>query len=135
MPRQQNQQSRKPSPTPAVRPYVPPPKIWHASPPTTLQPSVWDSVKQGIGFGAGSEIGHRMMGSLLAPNTPILPSKNHTPHYFESEHYKPCLEANPQFPDVCKPFQSKEKSPWTLCMVENFYRSELCEGEKQNSTK
>ena len=88
---------------------------------------MWDSVKQGIGIGAGSEVGHRIMGSLLGPRTTeVHPSIPQTPPYYASESYKQCLEYNKDKKEVCTPFLSKDKSPWTQCMEMNFYRADLC---------
>ena len=141
MPRQQNSQSKSQPP----RIYAPPPKIWHASPPPTslgpftgTQPTIWQSMKQGFGLGAGSEVGHRVMGSLLGPSSsPASPaSLSSIPlsapgaPYFASEHYQQCVEYNKEKPEVCQPFMSKDKSPWTLCMEANFYRADLCSTEK-----
>jgi hypothetical protein len=64
--------------------------------------------------------------------------KPHAPHpqpYFISENYIQCVEANKEKPEVCKPFLSKEKSPWTQCMEMNFYRSDLCYPDSASTTR
>lgn len=128
MPRQQTN-SR--SSVPAVRPQIPPPKIWYSAP---NQPSLFDSVKQGVGFGAGSAIGHRLIGGLFGSSNPTQPTIQQptlptTQPYYASESYMSCIQNNKENPEVCRPFLSKEKSPWILCMESNFYKPEFCSSE------
>jgi hypothetical protein len=142
MPRQQTSQKRS-SPTPASKIYAPPPKIWHASPPvpSPASPSLFQSVKDGVGLGMGSAIGHRIIGGIFGPTNPPTMPPPATPSlamppqqpYFASEEYTQCLEQNKNFPDVCKPFLSKDKSPWKLCMEQNFYKHEYCSAESSTS--
>ena len=136
MPRQQNSPSN--SKKPAI--YAPPPKIWHAAPlmPSLPQPSVWQSMKQGFGFGAGSEVGHRIVGNMLSPpqqnkvevdpSSKQIETQTQTP-YYASESYRQCIEYNNDHKEICKPFLSKDKSPWTQCMEMNFFRNDLCTNE------
>jgi len=144
MPRQSSSTSQNRSSPSSPKVYAPPPKIWYATPPPSIlpqlpsstptlpQPTLWQSMKQGIGFGAGSEVGHRVIGNILGSPTssslppPALPPQN---IYYASEQYKQCLEYNQHKKEVCTPLLSKDKSPWTQCMEMNFYRSELCTGE------
>ncbi len=149
MPRQQSSQTR--SSSSSSRTYVPPPKIWYATPPPApipslpaplhaTQPTVWQSMKQGFGLGAGSEVGHRVIGSFLGPSATqqqmidsMKSQQIPTAPYYASENYTQCLEVNKERPEVCKPFLSKEKSPWTHCMEMNYYRSDLCSGDSKPS--
>lgn len=93
-------------------------KISSTQPQTSHQPvehqapGILSSMKQGIGFGMGSEIGHRVINSFWGPSyeqTKHVPSEN-------EQLYVKCLEKNEGFPEICKPFQTKDKSPWKLCM-------------------
>lgn len=146
MPRQQSQ-SRSSSTVSTSRPSLPPPKIWYSTPsppaPMMQQPTLMDSVKQGVGLGAGSAIGHRIVASLFGPtNPPAMPppatqslsAPLPTAPYYASESYTACLEVNKNNQDICKPFLSKDKSPWTQCMEMNFYRAEFCTPESTTST-
>jgi hypothetical protein len=90
-------------------------------------------MKQGFGLGAGSEVGHRVVGSLLGPSATqqhMMDSMKQSPiqsaPYYASESYQQCLEYNKDKKEVCIPFLSKDKSPWTQCMEMNFYRADLC---------
>ncbi len=132
MPRQQSSQKQS-SPAPKI--YAPPPKIWHATPPVAAGPSIFQSMKDGVGLGMGSAIGHRIVGSLFGSTNPstmpppmpsptaVIPEKP----YYASDSYIQCIQENREKPDICKPFLSKEKSPWTICMEENFFRVEACQ--------
>ncbi len=74
-------------------------------------PGIWSSMKQGIGFGMGSEMGHRIMGSFLGQRA----EAQHLPPEHQNI-YAQCLEKNKEFPEICKPFLTKDKSSWKLCM-------------------
>lgn len=132
MPRQQTSQKQS-SPTPKI--YAPPPKIWHATPPVVAGPTIFQSVKDGVGLGVGSAIGHRLVGSIFGstnPTTmppPMSSSASMIPEkpYYASDSYIQCVQENREKPDVCKPFLSKEKSPWTICMEDNFFRVDACQ--------
>lgn len=130
MPRQQSSQTKSTSSSLQTRPsvYAPPPKIWYSSPPTISQPSIWQSMKQGFGLGAGSEVGHRVMSSFLGPSSQSMPPPMPSPTqpYYASDNYIQCVQVNRESPEVCKPFLSKDKSPWTLCMEENFFDAKRC---------
>ena len=134
MPRQQSSQKQS-SPTPSPpKIYAPPPKIWHATPPAPTTPSIFQSVKDGVGLGVGSAIGHRIVGSLFGPtNPPAMPPPMPTPTaipekpHYASDSYIQCIHENREKPNVCTPFLSKDKSPWTICMEENYYRIESCQ--------
>lgn len=133
MPRQQNSNNRSVSNTNI---YAPPPKIWHTAPAAPVSSSMWQSVKDGIGLGAGSAIGQRMVGGILGPSTThpaVLPEHLPPKPYFASEHYIQCLEANPKNVEICRPFLSKDKSPWTLCMEQNFYKADYCSEESSKT--
>jgi hypothetical protein len=143
MPRQQNSQKRS-SPAPPPKIYAPPPKIWHASPPVAASQSIFQSVKDGVGLGMGSAIGHRIIGGIFGSTNPpampppAIPSISAPPlqpqqPYYASEQYTQCLEQNQNFPDVCKPFLSKDKSPWKQCMEQNFYKADYCTTESSTS--
>jgi membrane protease subunit (stomatin/prohibitin family) len=83
-------------------------------------PGIWGSMKQGIGLGMGSEMGHRIMNSVLGP-----PAHNQQQTtYKEAQHLPPahqnlyaqCIEKNQDFKEICKPFLTKDSSSWKLCM-------------------
>jgi hypothetical protein len=126
---------------------IPPPKLWHQAPPlipvspqppviSPPQPGLGQIIKEGIGFGAGSAIGQRIVGSLFGPPTVSVRQETPAPvdapasrpeiPFYASENYKTCLEHTKNDVDTCKPFLSKEKSPWTQCMEMNFYQKEYC---------
>jgi hypothetical protein len=66
MPRQKNQLYQvPPTPRSPVPLPLPPPKLWHQSPPTHL----FGTLKEGMAFGAGSEIAHMAMRSLFGSTT------------------------------------------------------------------
>lgn len=66
MPRQKNQPYQvPPTPRSPVPLPLPPPKLWHQSPPTHL----FGTLKEGMAFGAGSEIAHMAMRSLFGSTT------------------------------------------------------------------
>lgn len=122
-----------PSPPPAIHTPAAPPAV--ISPP---QPGFGQILKEGIGFGAGSAIGQRIVGSIFGPPTvnirqeppapavaPSPVSRPEIPHY-ASESYKACLEHTKNDVETCRPFLSKDKSPWTQCMEMNFYQKEYC---------
>ena len=86
-------------------------------------PGIFSSIKQGIGLGMGSEIGHRVVNSFLGP------SQVNQVNYLPIDHqliYKQCLEKNKDFPEICKPFQTKEKSLWKACMEKNTFNHLEC---------
>lgn len=105
MPRsKQNSLSSKPSvPAPTVsKPlYAPPPKIWHSAP--AADTTLYSSVKQGLGFGVGSEIGHSLFRSIF---TVPPPTKSEEKKKLVTM-YDQCLEVYPQNPDLCEPFLNK----------------------------
>ena len=66
MPRQKNQPYQvPPTPRSPVPLPLPPPKLWHQSPPTHF----FGTLKEGMAFGAGSEIAHMAMRSLFGSTT------------------------------------------------------------------
>lgn len=144
MPRQQSSSNRSSTPQ-RPKTYAPPPKIWHSAPPvpsplssaTAASPGLWQSVKDGIGLGAGSAIGHRIVGGVLGPSSPppSAPplSTYQPPPYYASESYTQCLYYNKENPEICRPFMSKDKSPWTLCMEQNFFKADYCSTESSKS--
>lgn len=153
MPRQQSSNTKSSyTPAPKTHIYAPPPKIWHASPPVAASPSIFQSVKDGIGLGAGSAIGHRIVGSLfgstnptsmpppvpgptqMAPLAPLAPVPLEKP-YYASDNYIACIHENRETPQVCIPFLSKDKSPWTVCMEQNFYRADSCSSEPTSKSR
>lgn len=86
-------------------------------------PGIFSSIKQGIGLGMGSEIGHRVVNSFLAP------SQVNQVDYLPMDYqliYKQCLEKNKDFPEICKPFQTKDKSLWKACMEKNTFNHLEC---------
>ena len=92
MPRQNNQTFQTPrSPVPVPQ-LLPPPKLWHQSPPTHL----FTTLKEGMAFGAGSEIGHMAMRSLFGSTTP--PKKSE---------YELCVEQAINTKDECKEMYTK----------------------------
>jgi len=90
MPRQKNQIYQVPptprSPVPVAVP-LPPPKLWHQSPPTHL----FGTLNEGMAFGAGSELAHLAILSLFGSQTP--PKKTE---------YELCLEQAINTKDECK---------------------------------
>lgn len=88
MPRQKNQlyqvppTPRSPVPVPVA---LPPPKLWHQSPSTGF----FNTFRDGLAFGAGSEIAHTAIRSLLGT----------TPKKTE---YEVCLEQAKNTRDECK---------------------------------
>lgn len=95
-------------------------------------PSIFSSIKQGIGLGMGSEIGHRVVNSFLGPsqvNQVSQVSQVNQVDYLPMESqliYKQCLEKNKEFPEICKPFQTKDKSLWKACMEKNTFNHLEC---------
>jgi hypothetical protein len=136
--------SRSSSSSSSSRQSMPPPKLWHqAAPmsytptPKAAQPSFGQIVKEGVGFGAGAEIGRTAIQSAFglfrsSPQTMPPPTSQapvvqipEIPSY-ASESYRVCLETTKNDATTCRPFLSKEKSPWTQCMEMNFYQKEYC---------
>lgn len=128
-------------------PSMPPPKLWHQAPPMRntptptpipqlAQPSFGQIVKEGVGFGAGAEIGRtaiqsafglfRSSSQTTAPPAAPLPAPVPEIPSYVSEGYKTCLEHTQNDVATCRPFLSKEKSPWTQCMEMNLYQKEYC---------
>lgn len=173
MPRS-NSNSRSSSTSTYSRPSLPPPKLWHQSPspmkytpapvPAVVKPaapvpsqslvvqhevpkqSFGSIIKEGIGFGAGAEIGRTAVQGIFGlfrgpgqtqPHTQVqhqpLPQQPppQIPH-FASPSYKECLENNKNDLELCKPFLSKDASPWTQCMEMNFYKAEYCSSDSLN---
>lgn len=88
-------------------------------------------MKDGVGLGMGSAIGHRIIGSFFGP-----PSSNAVPiekPFYASSNYTQCIEYNKENPEICRPFLSKDKSPWTLCMEQNFFKADYCSTETSTS--
>lgn len=135
MPRQQQQKSKSP------QTFAPPPKIWHATPPVSASTSIFQSMKDGIGLGMGSAIGHRIIGGFFGPSTSSPPSTPSTSSnslpiekpFYASQSYTQCVEYNKENPEICRPFLSKDKSPWTLCMEQNFFKADYCSTETSTS--
>ena len=96
MPRQKNQIYQVPptprSPVPVPVP-LPPPKLWHQSPPTHL----FGTLKEGMAFGAGSELAHIAIRSLFGSTT-AAPKKTE---------YQLCLEQGINTTDECKEMYTK----------------------------
>ena len=88
MPRQKNQLYQVPptprSPVP-VPVQLPPPKLWHQSPSTGF----FNTFRDGLAFGAGSEIAHTAIRSLLET----------TPKKTE---YEVCMEQAKNTSDECR---------------------------------
>ena len=93
MPRQKNQLYQVPptprSPVPVPVP-LPPPKLWHQSPPTGF----FNTFRDGLAFGAGSEIAHTAIRSLLGT----------TPKKTE---YDLCIEQATNTKDECREMFTK----------------------------
>ena len=136
MPRQSNSSS-----SPSYRSSLPPPKLWHQAPPRYSVPTplptnpvqvqsktgLFQSVKEGVGLGIGSSIGHSIARSFGFGMPTIAPMPS-SPQISQRPEYTQCLEANKDKPQVCTPFLSKEKSPWTECMELNGYQVNTCSG-------
>lgn len=95
MPRQKKQAFQVPptprSPVPMIVPHtLPPPKLWHQSQSTGF----FDTLKQGMAFGAGSEIAHSAIRSLLG----TAPKKTE---------YELCVEQSMYTKDECKEMYAK----------------------------
>jgi hypothetical protein len=88
--------------------YAPPPKIWHSAP--AADTTLYSSVKQGLGFGVGSEIGHSLFRSIF---TVPPPSKQESEPAAAKKTivamYDQCLETYPQNPDICAPLLSLDQ--------------------------
>ena len=93
MPRQKNQLYQVPltprSPVP-VPVQLPPPKLWHQSPSTGF----FNTFRDGLAFGAGSEIAHSAIRSLLGT----------TPKKTE---YDLCIEQATNTKDECREMFTK----------------------------
>lgn len=128
MPRQQSSSNR---------PALPPPKLWHQAPslttpapaPLMIQRTLGQSIKDGIGLGIGSSIGHSIARSFGFGAAPIAVSPAGTALPADPL-YMQCLEFNKEFPEACKPFLSKDKSPWKECMETNGFQSRICSEPK-----
>jgi len=95
MPRQKKQTFQVPptprSPVPMTVPRpIPPPKLWHQSQPTGF----FSILKEGMAFGAGSEIAHTAIRSLLGT----------TPKKTE---YELCVEQATNTKDECREMYAK----------------------------
>lgn len=139
MPRQSSSSS-------SSRSSLPPPKLWHQAPTRYTPPPVpsytpppvqvqsktglLQSVKEGVGLGIGSSIGHSIARSFGfgAPTMPTFtnPLGPQMPPAYVRPEYTQCIEANKEKPQVCQPFLSKDKSPWTECMELNGYQVSTC---------
>ena len=134
MPRQTNS-NRSYSQTNKPPTYLPAPKIWHQAPQfmnslPDNRPSMFQTMKEGVGLGMGSAIGHRIIGGLFGPSYPpqaqYLPPSQTTPSL--PHEYAQCILLNEKNQEVCKPFLSKDKSIWKECMESHAYDGELCKG-------
>ena len=133
MPRQSNS-NRTSSQTSTKPPTIlPPPKIWHQAPQIwksseDSRPSMLQTMKEGVGLGMGSAIGHRIVGGIFGPSYPpqaqYLPPAPLNPPL--TREYAQCILMNEKNQDVCRPFISNDKSPWKTCMEMNAYDGELC---------
>ncbi len=140
MPRSSSPSSSHRSPSHQHR-SLPPPKLWHQSPSLYTPPlpvqvqsktGLIQSVKEGVGLGIGSSIGHSIarsfgFGAPTAPtiSSPLGPAMTPPPSYLRPE-FTQCLEVNKDKPQVCQPFLSKDKSPWTECMEMNGFQASSC---------
>ena len=127
MPRQSNSNSNSSKPV-----YVPPPKIWHQSEPLVVQnqTSLFQSMKNGVGLGFGSSIGHSMADSLFGTK-PQPPPQVHYPVLNSGNYeYEQCIRMNKDNQGVCVPFLSKDKSPYKQCMEMNNYQFNTCSEPK-----
>ena len=110
MPRsKQNTLPSKPS-VPASMPkplYAPPPKIWHSAP--AADTTLYSSVKQGLGFGVGSEIGHSLFRSIFSVPPPTRQESEPAAKKTLTVMYDQCLEVYPQNPDICAPLLSLDQ--------------------------
>ena len=79
---------RSPVPVPVA---LPPPKLWHQSPPTHL----FGTLKEGMAFGAGSELAHIAIRSLFGSTTA------------KKTEYQLCLEQAINTTDECKEMFTK----------------------------
>jgi hypothetical protein len=70
---------------------LPPPKLWHQSPPTHL----FGTLKEGMAFGAGSELAHIAIRSLFGSTTA------------KKTEYQLCLEQAINTTDECKEMFTK----------------------------
>lgn len=126
--------SRNSSTSTQSRPSLPPPKIWHQSPPMLNTPAPQQSfgsiVKEGIGFGAGAEVGRTavqgLFGLFKSSNQTMPPPAAIQPPHFADPNYKQCMEYTKNDEATCRPFLSKDSSPWKQCMEANFYQKEYC---------
>ena len=86
MPRQKNQLYQvPPTPRSPVPVQLPPPKLWHQSPSTGF----FNTFRDGLAFGAGSEIAHTAIRSLLGT----------TPKKTE---YEVCMDQAKNTSDECR---------------------------------
>lgn len=60
--------------------------------PSVAKPSLMQTVKEGVGFGIGSAIGHRIIGGLFGPSSPQEPKRRLT-------EYEQCLAEHRDFGD------------------------------------
>lgn len=115
---------------------APVPSLTPMSVPQSTAGSFGQIVKEGIGFGAGAEIGRTVVQSALGlfrsssqttapPEIPAPVKSSEIPSY-ASVNYTTCLEHTQNDVAACRPFLSKESSPWTQCMETNFYQKEYC---------
>lgn len=94
--------------------------------PTPSAPSFGQTIKEGIGFGAGSAIGHRIVGAVLGPSTmstitsatPSTPldsiQTSHQKCMSERNAFELCLKTKSQ-EDVC----NNEFNAYTQCIQLN----------------
>lgn len=121
---------------------LPPPKLWHQAPPRYSPPALpslpvqvqsktglLQSVKEGVGLGVGSSIGHAIARSF-GIGVPTAPTYTASAPTYTTAEYTQCIEANKDKPTVCTPFLSKEKSVWTDCMELNGYQARTCSESK-----
>jgi len=99
MPRQKQTYQVPPtprSPVPVPVP-LPPPKLWHQSPPTHL----FGTLKEGMAFGAGSELAHIAIRSLFGSTTAA------TAATAKKTEYQLCLEQAINTTDECNELFTK----------------------------
>lgn len=114
--------------------YAPPPKIWHQSEPfqTQSKTTLGQTIKEGVGFGIGSSVGHSIartfgFGPMVEVHTPQ--NQNQAPYYCSPE-YEQCVRLNKDKPEVCRPYLTKDKSPWKECMEMNGFNVNTCSESK-----
>ena len=67
------------------------------------QPSVWDSVKSGFGFGIGNSIAHRMFG-------PTYTVEHKHSEQLKNPEYEQCMKESFNNTEACKQYLTNQKS-------------------------